>query len=168
MKREPLIKIVDGVHVKHVHFADGKRVHISNDHTEGYWLIFRKTIYNLEKEFKFVIEFSNGKKIEVTIKEGFKFDLASTPKAIWWLYPPMDDRYAAPATGHDGLYGAEIFDRAINDEVLYIGMKECKATKFDIFSFKEAVGTWGWTAYLKHNKSNIEKNRTFVAVKELP
>lgn len=165
--RNPLIQIVKGVTVKHVTYAEGKKVHVSNDHTEGYWLIFRKTIWNLDHDFIFVIEFSNGKKYEVTIKAGFKFDMASTPKAIWWLYPPTDERYLAPATGHDGLYAAEIFDRIINDAVLYVGMNKCGATKFDIFSFKEAVGSWGWTAYIKHNTSNINKAREFVLIKEL-
>ena len=165
--RKPLIQIENGVTVKRVTFAEGKKVHVSNDHTEGYWLIFRKTIWNLDQRFIFVIEFSDGKKYEVAIEAGFKYDLASTPKAIWWLYPPTDERYLAPATGHDGLYCAEIFDRSINDAILYAGMKTCDATKFDIFSFKEAVGSWGWTAYLKHNKSNIEKARKFVTVREI-
>jgi hypothetical protein len=163
----PLIHTDDGVIVKRVHFAEGKKVHISNDHTEGYWLIFRKTIYNLDKDFSFTVEMSDGKKYNVTIKAGFKFDLASTPKAIWWLYPPMDDRYAAPATGHDGLFAGEIFDRSINNEVLYVGMKECKATQFDIGCFKGAVGGWGWTVYLKHTPASIEKARQLITIGEV-
>jgi len=42
----------------------------------------------------------------VTVREGFKFDFASVPRAFWWLYPPTGTKgnpYGIAALVHDWL-----------------------------------------------------------------
>jgi len=39
----------------------------------------------------------------ITVPSGFEFDLASVPRAIWWLISPFDLSIAAPLV-HDFLY----------------------------------------------------------------
>ena len=153
-----MIKIDKSVRIIKVDFPD-KKIHISNDHTEGYLLIFRKTIWNLDHDFHFTIYLSDGRKIEVTIKSGYKLDFASTPKLIWFIYPFFDERYAAPALGHDNFYGGEVFPKWFNDEFLKVGMEMCGATEFDQLAFVNSVTLWGWITYLRHNKKTIAENQ---------
>lgn len=40
---------------------------------------------------------------EITVPEGFEFDLASIPRAFWWLIAPFELSIAAPLL-HDFLY----------------------------------------------------------------
>lgn len=163
----PLIVIGESVTIKDVFFPK-KKIHISNDHTEGYWLIFRKTVWNLDHKFEFTITLSDGRRFHVTIKGGFKTDLASTPKACHVIYPPFDERYGAGALGHDGFYGAEIFPRWFNDLFLKKAMEVCMATEFDQFCFYNAVKDWGWITYRSHTDKSVEQNRKHIVIEELP
>jgi len=43
---------------------------------------------------------------EITVPDGFEFDLASIPRALWWLISPFDLSIAAPLL-HDYLYQHE-------------------------------------------------------------
>lgn len=164
--KRPFMNIPDGVSIRDVFFPD-KHVHISNDHSEGYWLLFRKTIWKLDHDFIAEVTLSNGIKFRIIIKAGFMTDLASTPKAMWWLYPPFDEHWGAAALLHDILYAAEIFKKHLNDECLRVGMKVSGASKMTRFNFYTAVKCWGWTVYRKHAEKNIIENRKFVDIETI-
>jgi hypothetical protein len=84
---------------------------------------------------------------QITVPEGFEFDLASVPRAFWWLIAPFELSISAPLV-HDFLYRysgdppagsiapPKTFDRAESDVVFR-----------DIME-KEGVPAWrGATAY---------------------
>ncbi|HEY0155467.1 MAG TPA: DUF1353 domain-containing protein [Longimicrobium sp.] len=45
----------------------------------------------------------HGRLCTIVIPEGFRFDLASVPRAVWWLIAPFELSIAAPLV-HDFLY----------------------------------------------------------------
>ena len=55
-------------------------------------------VWRLEEEYPY----QDGGNL-ITVPEGFKFDLASIPRAFWWLISPFELSIAAPLL-HDFLY----------------------------------------------------------------
>src|SRR5579871_2652475 len=43
---------------------------------------------------------------EIELEEGFRTDIMSSPRPLWWLFPP-DDLHRAAAGVHDKLYQCE-------------------------------------------------------------
>ncbi len=92
--------------------------------------------YRTTREFSFDIGFK-GSGLTITVPENFPTDLATVPRALWWLFPPADPEYAAAAVLHDYLYSwrsttGEAFDRATADGIfleamLILGVPRWKA-----------------------------------------
>ncbi len=92
--------------------------------------------YKTARTFAYDLGFK-GSGLTVTVPEGFQTDLATVPRALWWLFPPHDPQYAAAAVLHDYLYSwrspdGEPFDRATADgifleAVLILGVARWKA-----------------------------------------
>lgn len=165
MIARPLIKIPDEVKITDVLFLS--KLNVSPIYTEGFWLLFRKTVWILNKDFTFIVYARDGAKFykyEITIKAGFKYDFASIPKPLWWLYDPYDCRYNKSATAHDMLYAAEIFPRWFNDDVLSQGMQD--ATRLNKFNFHAAVSAIGWMTYRDHTEESIEAARQLLDIEE--
>lgn len=165
MIARPLIKIPDNVKITDVLFLS--ELDVTPIRTEGYWLLFRKTIWRLNKDFTFVVYARAGEKFykyEIIIKAGFEYDFASIPKPLWWLYDPYDCRYNKSATGHDIIYAAEIFPKWFNDDFLSAGMQD--ATRLNKFNFHAAVKTFGWMTYRTHTEKTIEVARQLLDLKE--
>ncbi len=82
--------------------------------------------YKTAHAFSFDLGFY-GSGLTVTVPEGFQTDLATVPRALWWLFPPADPEYAAAAVLHDYLYSwrspdGEPFDRATADGIFLEAM----------------------------------------------
>lgn len=137
-------------------------IEVSPHHTEGYWLLFRKQIWELKEDFVFVV-----KGYKVTARKGTLTDFASTPKALWFIYPPTDSKYNKSVLGHDILYLCEIFPRWFNDLFLKVGMAKEGSSRLTIFNFHTAVSTWGWTVYSRHTEKSVSKARDLVIVERL-
>jgi hypothetical protein len=58
------------------------------------------------------VQLSNG--YIITIPKGFNWDLSSSPRWLWWLYPPFGD-FMFAALIHDFLYVHNLFGRAFAD-----------------------------------------------------
>ena len=160
----PMIAIPDNVPVTDIKFVSGHPT-IQFDHTEGYWLLFRKPIYKLHDNFVFSFV-SGGVRYTVTLRAGFLTDLASTPKAIWWLFPPFDSQWGMPALAHDGLYAGEIVSRLKADQLLKDGMEICAARLITRFLFFSAVRDWGWLVWSKHTDITVAGSRKHIDVLE--
>ena len=148
-----------------IRFLSGQP-HICDPVTTGYWLLFRKTVWTLDEDFVFSFVV-NGTRYTVTLKVGFKSDLTSTPKLIYWIYPPWDNEYGMPALAHDGGYGGELFPRWFIDLILREAMKlpECNAGVMTQDAFYASVRTWGWTVWNGHTEQSVADNRKLIWVR---
>jgi hypothetical protein len=54
----------------------------------------------------------------ITAPPGYITDLASTPRCIWWIFPPFGT-YTGAAVIHDWLYTNELYTRKIDDDIFY-------------------------------------------------
>ena len=82
---------------------------------------------------------------------GFKTDLASTPRLIWWLYPPFG-KYIEAAIVHDHLYATQRLPRWLCDRALRQGMLACGCGKVTICIFWAGVRMAGWLSWLNDQK----------------
>jgi hypothetical protein len=68
--------------------------------------------------------------IKITVPRGFKTNLASVPRPLWWLLPPHHPRYAAAAVLHDYLCAWAGFNHVIADAVFYEAMRVLGVGRF--------------------------------------
>lgn len=160
--KRPLIHINKGSKISKIWFL-GDPI-ITAHHREKYWFFFSRTIWILHEDFIFGFT-CNNIEYKFVLKKDYLSDGASTPQLIWWIFPPLDIRWFAPALGgHDPFYGGRIFPRWFNDLFLRLGMKVKKAGKFAQWSFYIAVATWGWMAYLRQTPKSIQENRDMLEI----
>ena len=159
----PLIVLPAGSVPTDIRFVSGPPK-LCDPVSTGYWLIFRKTVWTLHEDFVFSFTV-NGVRYVITMKKGTKTDLASTPKAIYWLYPPWDNQYGMPSLGHDGLYFAELFERWFSDLFLRESMVQCGSSEFTQSAFYGSVRTWGWLVWYKHTAKTVAQARSLVWIK---
>jgi len=80
--------------------------------------------------------------VKLCVPTGFVTDLASVPRALWWLYPPHG-KYTRAAVLHDYLYNSGKYSREVADEIFRAAMH---ATKVDIVTqilFYKGVRAFG-------------------------
>ena len=74
------------------------------------------SINNYELLESVTIKLSNNEII--TIPQGYKWDLSSVPRFLWWLLPPDGD-FQIAALIHDFLYENKLFNRRFADVEMY-------------------------------------------------
>ncbi len=89
----------------------------------------------------------------VTVPAGYPTDFASTPKLIWWVYPPTG-HYQHAAILHDWLYdchhrGQEIYCRKSADGILRDQMKLDGVGFRTRWTFWFFVRLFGWIYWNK-------------------
>jgi hypothetical protein len=158
--QRPLIPTSDSLIMKteDVKFIT-KDIHVTPHHTEGYWLLLRKQIWELDHDFTFVVL---GHRI--TARKGFLTDFASTPKLLWPIYAPTDSEWNKSVLMHDVLYSGEIFSKRVNDMALACGMSQEGSGGITVFNFYTAVKACGWTAYWAHTDVNVEGARRHIKI----
>jgi hypothetical protein len=85
----------------------------------------------------------------ITVPAGYTTDFASTPKAIWWVYPPTG-YYQHAATLHDWIYdlhhrNATVIGRAEADGILRKQMDLDGVGFRTRWTFWIFVRLFGWT-----------------------
>jgi len=70
--------------------------------------------YELLEDVSFKL--SNG--FQITIPKGYKWDLSSVPRFLWWLLPPDGD-FQIGALIHDFLYENNLQSRKFADQEMY-------------------------------------------------
>lgn len=85
-----------------------------------------------------------GSELVVTVPEGFLTDLASVPRALWFLVPPHSPDYAAAAVLHDYLYEWKegMFTRVVADGIFYEAMRVLGVAKWRAIIMYLAVRLW--------------------------
>lgn len=74
------------------------------------------SINNYELIEDVYFKLSNG--FTIIIPKGYKWDLSSVPRFLWWLLPPDGD-FQIGALIHDYLYEYNMFDRSFCDKEMY-------------------------------------------------
>ena len=85
----------------------------------------------------------------IRVPAGFKTDLASIPKVLWSVLPPIG-KYDAPAVLHDALYQFDAATRKQADDVLYEAMKATSVgwrTRWTIYAGVRVGGWKSWNGY---------------------
>jgi hypothetical protein len=85
---------------------------------------------------------------EVVVPAGFVTDMASVPRALWWLMPPWD-RYGPAAIVHDLDYRQQWVSRAEADALFLAGMAALKVPgprRWVIYLALRLFGGFAWRA----------------------
>ncbi len=81
-----------------------------------------------------------------TVQPGFKSDFASTPRALWAIFPPMG-KYSIAALVHDNLYRYNKYERKLCDQIFLALMIELGVAKWSRQSMYRAVRMFGSKPY---------------------
>jgi len=101
---------------------------------------------------------------EIKVEPNFITDLASVPRALWWLYPPSG-KYDLATVLHDWLYWEQTCTFEQANDVLYESMLVCGCLPRDAAAFRFAClhGSRGaWDGYTDMN--DIEKQKRFAKI----
>lgn len=116
----------------------------------------------LMEEYKIKIVNKNQSYM-LTIMEGFKFDGASVPKALWSVVgSPWDADILAPALVHDALYATELVNRHEADDIFYKLLKKNGMGTLRAYNRWMAVSMFGWYVWMNHKSATISKARRYV------
>lgn len=83
------------------------------------------------------------------VPAGFETDFASTPRALWWMFPPQG-KYSVAAIVHDHLYHTQRLPRKKADRIFLDIMKHLKVGRFARRPMWLAVRAFGGLAWKKH------------------
>lgn len=110
--------------------------------------------YRLEE--KLVIELSN--KLIITVPKNFEWDLSSSPRILWSVFPP-DGLWELASLIHDYLYINKIGTQKFADDEMLLWSKAVSGTnnKWSLRNFDNqlryvAVRLFGWIVYNKRRK----------------
>lgn len=81
--------------------------------------------------------------LHICVPVGFKTDLASIPRPLWFIVPP-DGSYTPAAVVHDYLYRHPLTDRATTDRIFLEAMKHCGTWKIVRGGIYATVRAFGW------------------------
>ena len=111
-----------------------------------HWKLLESFVYELGKL---------GSGEVLIVLKGFITDFASTPRAIWWLFPPWG-RYGKAAVLHDWLYNEGIGTRKRADDIFFEAMLVCLTSSWKARIIYSAVRTFGWIAWNRYRKKEKE------------
>ena len=97
----------------------------------------------------------DGRVFEIMVAEGFIFDGASIPRALWRLCGhPMSVPRVAAALAHDWLYAAHVCDRAVADEIYRILCKRVGISGFCAGTEYYTLRLFGGSAWKSHGEED--------------
>lgn len=88
--------------------------------TEADMRILDKYRFKMLSPFEYHVGAYPSKDV-IRVPKGFVTDLASTPRALWWIFPPHG-KWAKAAIVHDYLYVYKVKTKAYADNVFYEAM----------------------------------------------
>jgi hypothetical protein len=88
----------------------------------------------------------------IRVPRGFVTDLASIPRLLWNVLPPIG-AYDAAAVVHDWLYRSGGCSRAEADRVLLEAMRACNVDALQRGAIYAGVRVGGWVTWGKYRKA---------------
>lgn len=92
----------------------------------------------------------------IRVPTHFVTDFASIPRLFWAILSPMDE-YAKAAVLHDWLYYTGIYSKKKTERIFKEAMKTLKVPRWKIFFVYNAVVYFGFMAWNKHRKNDVDK-----------
>ena len=121
--------------------------HVTPGTVKGTWILTRN--------YHYAAVLPDGRAFEIWIREGFTFDGASIPRALWRLCgTPMEAPRIAAALIHDWLYCAHVCDRALADEIFNFACKTVGMGAWRTGPEWLALRACGWAAWLGHDRND--------------
>lgn len=118
--------------------------------------LFERPKYILLKDIR--VQFRNGQ--QVVMPEGFVWDLSSTPRFLWGLFPPDGD-FEFASLIHDYLYRTKIMSRERADVEMFAWSKAVAGTTgrntwadIDNWIRYAFVRIFGWAVYYRRKQNN--------------
>ena len=98
-----------------------------------------------------------------TVRAPFRFDFASIPRPLYWLFPPAGDGknlYGVAAIWHDWLYchrkiGGRVINRAEADAIFLEIMQYLQVSRTVARIMYRMVRMFGWIPWRKRKKEDI-------------
>jgi len=137
-----------------MNYPDWRKVEVESTDVLNNWRTLSDLVYPLE----------DGRMI--LVKQGFETDLASIPRVLWNLYPPMHPDYRGAAILHDGLYSSELLPRAECDWLFLSALQAQGNSWWTRNVFYSAVRGFGGSVWSKHTNESRAEARGFVSVIE--
>lgn len=103
------------------------------------------------KYFTHVIDLGPKKLATITAPTGFKTDLASIPRGLWNILPPVG-KYDAAAVIHDYLYQRNGVTRAQADAILFEGMTCLRVSRWQRWAIYLGVRVGGWVVWNNYRR----------------
>ena len=104
--------------------------------------------WRLTQTYHFAATLPEGRAFEIWIREGFIFDGASIPRALWRVCgAPMEIPRVAAALMHDWLYRAQVCERALADEIFNYVCKLVGMSSWRTGPEWLALWLFGWAAW---------------------
>lgn len=100
-----------------------------------------------------LVYFSALLKRELTVPAGFVTDLASIPRALWAILPPIG-KYDRAAVLHDFLYRFGGVTRAEADGVLKEAMEVKGVSRLVCWAIYTGIRSGGWVVWNKYRSSD--------------
>ena len=101
--------------------------------------------------------------VQLTVNEGFDFDGASIPKALWGIIgSPMTGGYQRAGCLHDALYASQLFPRETCDWYFLEAMESDGVGYFKRYAMYWAVRAFGGSSYANDNKEEVNAYRKLV------
>jgi hypothetical protein len=92
----------------------------------------------------------------IAVPAGFRTDFNSTPRPLWWLFPPWG-KYGKAAVIHDFLYQLKAWSRGRCDAIFLDAMTVLGVGWFTRTTMYAAVRACGWIAWRKRPvKQHVE------------
>ena len=94
-----------------------------------------------------------NKQFVITVYDGFDYDGASIPKALWSVIGcPMGELYSSAACIHDALYASRLLDRKSCDKIFHEAMLSSGVDSALAKKMYLAVRAFGESSYLENEE----------------
>jgi len=120
------------------------------DHVEG-----EENRFILRSPFMYI---SKRHGIQIRVPPGIVTDGASTPRLLWFLFPPASGRYLEAAVLHDALYSSKVLPRKVADDIFLEAMEELGVPPWKRYLLYWAVRLFGGRAWAR------KRERTTVVI----
>lgn len=111
--------------------------------------------WRLARTYHFAGILPDGRVFEIWILEGFTFDGASIPRALWRLCgTPMEIPRIVAALMHDWLYRAQVCERALADEIFNCVCKTVGMSSWRTGPEWAALRAFGGAAWNGHTEDD--------------